>query len=68
MRTTSIKPHAVSRAEAATMIGIGKTLLNLCIADGRLASFKIGRRRLILVSSIEALIAPDNQSLEYDRR
>lgn len=58
MNKDSIKPHAVSRTEAAAMIGIGKTLLNSCVADGRLASFKIGRRRLILVSSIEALIDP----------
>lgn len=68
MSKDSVKPHAVSRAEAAAMIGIGKTLLNSCLADGRLASFKIGRRRLILLSSIEALIASSHQGTEHGRR
>jgi excisionase family DNA binding protein len=48
---------AVSVAEACAMIGIGRTKLYELIRDGRLKRVKVGRRTLLSVASIEALIA-----------
>ena len=44
---------AVSPAEAARLLGLGKTKLYELIATNELASIKIGARRLIRVSAIE---------------
>lgn len=48
---------AVSVTEACEMIGIGRTKIYELIRDGRLKSVKVGRRTLLSVASIEALIA-----------
>jgi excisionase family DNA binding protein len=56
MQQEHIVPHrplAVSPAEAAKMLGLGKTKLYELIAANELASVKIGARRLIRVSAIE---------------
>lgn len=42
--------------EAATALGIGRTALYHELTNGRLRSFKIGRRRLIPASAIDAYI------------
>lgn len=42
--------------EAAEQLGIGRTALYSEIAAGRLATVKIGRRRLVPASSVEARI------------
>jgi hypothetical protein len=48
-----IQPILVSVDDARTMLGgIGKTSLYGFLSDGRLTSRKIGKRRLVLVSSI----------------
>jgi excisionase family DNA binding protein len=45
---------AVSPSEAAIIVGIGRTKLYEALSSGELASFKIGTRRLIRISSLEA--------------
>ena len=42
--------------EAATALGIGRTAFYHELANGRLRSFKVGRRRLIPASAIDAYI------------
>ena len=48
---------AVSPAEAAQMLGLGRTKLYELIADNEIASVKIGTRRLIRVAELEAWLA-----------
>lgn len=50
--TTS--PIAVGPMEAARLAGVGRTMLYQAIASGDLRSLKIGRRRLIKLSELEA--------------
>lgn len=45
---------AVSPAEAARIAGVGRTKLYQALNSGALPSFKIGSRRLIRVSEIDA--------------
>lgn len=45
-------PIFVSIAEAGRMLGLGKTSLYELIGEGKLETKQIGRRRLVLVSSI----------------
>ena len=45
---------AVSPSEAARMAGIGRTKLYELISSNEIASVKLGSRRLIRVSAIEA--------------
>lgn len=44
-------------AEAADCIGVGRSTIYSEIAAGRLASFTIGRRRLIAADALAAYIA-----------
>ena len=66
--TTSDASHrlAVAPAEAARMLGLGKTKLYELMAANELASIKIGTRRLIRVAVLEAWLtaqeAPENAS------
>jgi len=53
---------AVAPAEAARMLGLGKTKLYELMAANELASIKIGTRRLIRISAIEAFL--DRQTAE----
>jgi len=46
-----------SVAEAARATGIGRTTLYGLIKDGRLRSSKIGKRRVVAVDQLQALIA-----------
>ncbi len=50
-------PFAVAPAEGARIAGLGRTKLYEAISSGELPSFKIGTRRLIRVSAIEAWLA-----------
>ena len=52
-------PIAVPINEACRIVGIGRTLLYSLISKGQLATVTIGRRRLVLMASIEALLRPD---------
>ena len=42
--------------ETCSMTGLGATKINELIRDGKLKSVAIGRRRLVFVESIEALL------------
>lgn len=48
---------AVSPAEAARMLGVGRTMLYELLADKQFASIKLGARRLIRVSDLEDWLA-----------
>jgi excisionase family DNA binding protein len=52
---------AVSINDAAKALGLGRTSIYAMMADGRLASFKLGRRRLIEVDSIRRLVAANKR-------
>lgn len=55
------KPLSVAPADAARMLGVGRTKLYEFISSGDLPSFKIGTRRLIRVSALEAWLAAFEQ-------
>jgi excisionase family DNA binding protein len=48
---------AVSINEARTALGVGRTKVYELIAEGKLKTFRIGRRRLITLESIRTLAA-----------
>ena len=50
-------PLAVSINDAARALSLGRTSIYTMIGDGRLESFKLGRRTLIRVESIRRLVA-----------
>lgn len=54
-----LNPIAVPPSVAKGMIGVGRSRLFELIADGSLKSVKLGRKRLILVSSLRALVGED---------
>ena len=45
-------PLAVAPSEAARLANVGRTKLYEAIGSGALPSFKIGKRRLIMVDSL----------------
>ena len=51
-----MEPIALSVAEAVKVSGLGKTTLYEAMAQGRLESRLVGRKRLILVRSLRRLI------------
>jgi excisionase family DNA binding protein len=53
------RPLAVTVPSACRLIGRGNTKTWELIKQGRLKTIRVGRRRLVLYSSLEALIAPD---------
>ncbi len=58
--TPNVIPYgrlAVAPAEAACMLGLGKTKLYELMADNELLSIKIGTRRLIRVRDIESFLS-----------
>ncbi len=48
---------AVSINDTVRALGLGRTTIYEMIADGRLETIKLGRRRLVIVESIRRLIA-----------
>ena len=50
-------PLAVSPAEAARMLGVGRTYLYELIQTGELRSVRLGKRRLIPVEAIRECLA-----------
>lgn len=51
-----LQPLAVSVEEGARAAGVARTFAYEAIAKGDLVSFKLGKRRLILVKELEAWI------------
>lgn len=51
------RPLAVAPAEAARLLGCGRTTLYFLLGTGALPSFTLGRRRLIRVAALEAWMA-----------
>jgi hypothetical protein len=65
----SLKPLAVPVKTAAKLLGLGTTSTWGLISTGRIDVIRIGRRTLVTVASLEALVArsassPDHQSEE----
>ena len=54
--STSTESHrlTLSIAEAAEAVGVSQRTLERALADGRLASVQLGRRRLIRRAALEA--------------
>lgn len=53
-----MEPLAVSVNDAARALGLGRTSIYAMIGDGRLETFKLGRRTLIKAASIRRLVDP----------
>lgn len=51
-----MEPLALTVADAVRLIGVGKTTIYRLIAQGRLSSIKIGRRKLVLMASVHELM------------
>jgi excisionase family DNA binding protein len=51
------EPEAVSIDETCRLTGIGRSKLYELIADGTLPSLKIGKRRLVRLSTVRRLVA-----------
>ena len=51
-----MEPVTISITGAAKALGLGRTTIYSLIADGRLETVKLGRRRLIKTASIRQLI------------
>lgn len=47
---------AVTPAEAARMIGVGRTRLYELLGSGQIESLKLGQRRLVKVASLRKLV------------
>jgi excisionase family DNA binding protein len=43
--------------DAATALGVGRTLIYKMISEGQLTSVKVGKRSLIAVSELDAFLA-----------
>jgi excisionase family DNA binding protein len=48
---------ALSMREASRKTGLSRATLYRCLKDGRLASVKVGSRRLILPNALDALLS-----------
>jgi excisionase family DNA binding protein len=57
-------------AEACEVSGLGRTKIYEAIADGRLVSTRVDKRRLILVASLQKMLTPQdvNQRDEHSAR
>ena len=53
------KPLAVSVKTACKLVGIGNTTMWSLIKVGRVKTVSIGRRRLVVYSSLESLLTPE---------
>jgi len=51
------KPLAVTVKKACELIGIGSTTMYQLIRDGRVKTTTIGRRRLVIYSSLEEAVS-----------
>lgn len=53
------RPLAVSVKMACKLVGVGNTTMWALIKAGRVKTVSIGRRRLVIYSSLESLLAAD---------
>ena len=53
---TTREPLSVSPIEAARLSSLGRTVIFNLMRNGELPSFKVGRRRLIRMADLRALI------------
>ena len=65
-RVATEKRLAVSPAEAALLVGIGRTKLYQALNTGLLPSFKIGTRRLVRITEIEAWLQRLQEAARQD--
>ena len=61
------RPIAISPAEAARLVGLGKTKLYEVMGTGELPFLKIGTRRLIRVTDLEAWIERQSGIAQSER-
>ena len=55
----SAKPLAVTVKSACKLVGVGNTTMWALIKTGRVKTVSIGRRRLVIYSSLESLLTPE---------
>lgn len=55
-----MEPLAISIGDATKVLGLGRTSIYAMIGDGRLETFKLGRRTLIKTASIRRLVDSQN--------
>ena len=55
-----MEPLAISISEATKVLSLGRTSIYAMIGDGRLETFKLGRRTLIKTASIRRLVDLQN--------
>ena len=53
----SANPLAVSIETACKLVGVGRTTMWVLIKSGRVKTLSIGRRRLVVYSSLEELVS-----------
>jgi excisionase family DNA binding protein len=59
-----VQPLAVTIADAADLVGVGRTKIYKYVADGKLRLCKLGKRSVIPYADLEALV---NGSVEAAR-
>lgn len=62
MATPSPSRRAVSIVDAAGMLGVGRSKIYDLMRDGKLASVHLGKRRVIPVAAIDALVKGSRSS------
>ena len=53
---SSLSPISVGVDDAARLIGVARSMLYEMIARGDIQTFKLGRRRLVRVKTLEAFV------------
>lgn len=54
--TQPLRPLLVPLPEAGQVLGVGRTTVYELVRDGRLATVRLGRRRLVPASALVALV------------
>jgi excisionase family DNA binding protein len=55
-QNSSLTPISVGIDDAAQLLGIARSMLYELIASGQIQTFKLGRRRLVRVKTLEAFV------------
>ena len=63
----SNRPLAVGVAEAARLLGVSQRTIATLLAENKLPSLKIGRRRVILIRALAEFLHQD-QATRIDKR